>query len=158
LTSYKLCLFAYRRDFLSSKTTAENEEYAGKADVSKFGGKVSDCIKETREEYGRYFGICGSYHHLKACICRICPSYSSGAGMFCSRSKNRKPGKKEGCLCESCELFRKFRFEGDYFCREEEKPEYSEKPGISLNNYKNNSIGNGKTRVCVLEKMECTDK
>ncbi|MFZ2498685.1 DUF2769 domain-containing protein [Methanosarcina sp.] len=37
--------------------------------------------------------------------------------MFCSRGKNREEGKKEGCLCESCELFKKFRIEGDYFCR-----------------------------------------
>jgi hypothetical protein len=158
LTSYKLCLFAYRRDFLGSKITAGNEDNAGKVDVRKLSGKVSDCIKETREEYGRYFGICGSYHHLKACICKICPSYSGGAGMFCSRNKNRKPGKKEGCLCESCELFRKFRFEGDYFCREEEKPEFSKRPGISLNNYKNNSSSIGKTRFCIVEKLENGDK
>jgi hypothetical protein len=73
-------------------------------------------IQQAREDSGRYFGICSSYHHLKACICKFCPSYSGGAGMFCSRGKNQDQEKKEGCLCESCELFKKFRLEGDYFC------------------------------------------
>jgi hypothetical protein len=34
-----------------------------------------DVIQKAREEYGRYFGICGSYHHLKACLCKYCSSY-----------------------------------------------------------------------------------
>jgi hypothetical protein len=52
--------------------------------------------------------------------------------MFCSRGKNREEGKKEGCLCKSCELFKKFRIEGDYFCRKGKKPEFSEKSDIPL--------------------------
>ena len=131
---------------------AGNWDGPKKTDESKLGAEVPDSIRETREEYGRYFGVCASYHHLKACICKICPSYSGENGMFCSKNKNRKLGKREGCLCESCELYRKFRFEGDYFCREEEKPEFSEMPGISLNNFKNNSSRTGETRFCVVEK------
>ena|GEM_PF-410576 len=148
----------YRRNLLDSGIAVGNKDCGEMADSGNFSEKIPDVIKETREEYGRYFGICGSYHHLKACICKICPSYSGGTGMFCSRSKSREQGKKEGCLCESCELFRKFRLEGDYFCRKDEKPEFSEKPSISLNNYKNNSSCTEETRFCVLEKLEYADK
>ncbi|RXA14704.1 DUF2769 domain-containing protein [Methanosarcina sp. MSH10X1] len=83
-------------------------------------------MQQAREEYGRYFGICGSYHHLKACICKSCPSFSGGAGMFCSRSNCPGQDKKQGCLCETCELYRKFRLEGKYFCIKAKKPESSE--------------------------------
>ena len=112
------------RNILGSKITAGNKESVGGG--GKSAEKAPDVIQQAREEYGRYFGICGSYHHLKACICKSCPSYSGGAGMFCSRSKCPPvQGKKEGCLCEACELFRKFRFEGEYFCLQAEKPEFS---------------------------------
>ena len=159
LTSYKLCLFAYRRNFLDSKITAGSSNGAKKADLNKLSENISDSIKEVRKEYGRHFGICASYHHLKACICKTCPSYPGGEGMFCSRSNNRKPGKKEGCFCNSCELFRKFRFEGEYFClcRNGEEPESLENPGIFLNSYKNNSSSAGEPRFCVVEKLEHMD-
>jgi len=129
-----------------------------KEDIVKFTEKMPALIIETRKEYGRYFGICGSYHHLKACICRRCLSYSGGTGMFCSRKNKQEQGKKEGCLCEFCELFKKFRFEGDYFCRKGEKEDLSEKSRTSLNNYKNTSSSNGETRFCVLEKLEYMSK
>ena len=81
------------RNILDSKITAGNKE-----SIEQRGGKSAekapDIIQEAREEYGRYFGICGSYHHLKACICKSCPSYSGGAGMFCSRSKCSGAGEK----------------------------------------------------------------
>ncbi|AYK16007.1 MAG: DUF2769 domain-containing protein [Methanosarcina flavescens] len=109
---------------MDSKLTAENKENVGKS--GKSGKGTLDIIQQAREEYGRYFGICGSYHHLKACICKSCPSYSGGAGMFCSRGKCPGQDKKLGCLCETCELFRKFRLEGKYFCIQSEKPEASE--------------------------------
>ncbi len=32
---------------------------------------------------------------------------------------NMLPEKKAGCLCRGCELYKKFRFEGQYFCRYE---------------------------------------
>jgi hypothetical protein len=117
LTSYKSYLSVHRGVFLSSRLTAGNKEETREKSV----GMVPDIIQQTREEYGRYFGICGSYHCLKACICKNCPSYSGGAGMFCSRGKSLGQGIKEGCLCETCELFRKYRFEGEYFCLQNEK-------------------------------------
>lgn len=142
----------HRRNILGSRLSARNKEDIGKS--GKPGEKISDIIQQTREEYGRYFGICGSYHHLKACICKNCPSYSGGAGMFCSRSKYPGQGKKLGCLCETCELFRKFRFEGEYFCLQNEKSEFSEeKPEISLNNCRKAPECNGKTRFCVVENQ-----
>ena len=122
------------------------------AEAEEFFGETADVIQEARERYGRYFGICSSYHHLKACMCKNCPSYPGGAGIFCARGKSPVQGKKEDCVCETCELFRKFRLEGDYFCRQEEKPGFSEEgPYTLLNSCKNTSTGNGKIRICVLE-------
>lgn len=70
--------------------------------------------------------------------------------MFCSRGKSPEQGKKQGCLCETCELFRKFRLEGEYFCLNvektdlsEEKPEFFIKDGKALE-------ASGETRFCVL--------
>jgi len=114
----------HRRNTLGFKLAAGNKGNIGRC--GKSGEKVSDIIPQAREEYGRYFGICSSYHHLKACICKDCPFYSGGAGMFCSRNKYQGKGKKQGCLCEACELFRKFQLEGEYFCLQAEKPEFSE--------------------------------
>jgi hypothetical protein len=79
-----------------------------------------DHIKDARDEYGRHFGVCGSYHHLKACVCKYCPTYPGGLGMFCSRGKSPIKAKKEDCLCESCELVRKLGLESKYFCRQDE--------------------------------------
>ena len=95
------------------------------AEAEEFFGETADVIQESRERYGRYFGICSSYHHLKACVCKNCPSYPGGAGIFCARGKSPVQGKKEDCVCETCELFRKFRLEGDYFCQPKEKPGFS---------------------------------
>jgi hypothetical protein len=141
----------HRRNILGSKLAAGNKEDIGKCGNS--GEKASDIIPQAKEEYGRYFGICSSYHHLKACICKNCPSYSDGAGMFCSRSKYPGQGEKQGCLCEACELFRKFRLEGEYFCLQAEKPEFSEKKSeFSLKNHKKSPECDGKTRFCVVGK------
>lgn len=130
---------------------AEDRENFGKS--SRCGQETSDLIRQSREEYGRYFGICGSYHHLKACICKNCPSYSGGSGMFCSRSKSPGQGKKKGCLCETCELYRKFRLEGEYFCIKAEKSDVSEeKPEFSPGNSRKTPACSGKTRVCVVEE------
>jgi hypothetical protein len=97
-------------------SSERNEPYQKTGERMLMEENSDSIIQQTREEYGRYFGICSSYHHLKACICKFCPSYSGGAGMFCSRGKNLNQRKKEGCLCEACELFKKFTLEGDYFC------------------------------------------
>jgi len=143
----------HRRNILGSRLAAGNKEDIEESEKS--GEKASDIIQQVREEYGRYFGICGSYHHLKACICKSCPSYSGGAGMFCSRSKSPGQGKKQGCLCETCELFRKFRLEGEYFCLEAEKSESSgEKSEFSLKNCRKASERKGKTGFCVVEKSD----
>ena len=139
---------------MSSKITAGNESVG---EGGKSAAKAPDIIHQAREEYGRYFGICGSYHHLKACICKSCPSYSEGAGMFCSRNKCPVQGKKEGCLCEACELFRKFRLEGEYFCLQAEKPEFSGEMSYASLNSCRNSLDH-ETRVCVLAETERVNK
>lgn len=139
---------------MSSKITAGNESVG---EGEKSAAEAPDIIYQARKEYGRYFGICGSYHHLKACICKSCPSYSDGSGMFCSRNKRPVQGKKEGCLCEACELFRKFRLEGEYFCLQAEKPEFSEKMSYTSLNRCRNSLDH-ETRVCVLAETERVNK
>ncbi|MCQ1536703.1 DUF2769 domain-containing protein [Methanosarcina sp. KYL-1] len=121
-------------------------------ETKEFPGETPDIIREARERYGRYFGICSSYHHLKACLCKSCPSYPGGAGMFCARDKIPGQGKKVGCLCETCELLKKFRLEGDYFCRKEEKAGFSEEgQWTSLNRCIESQECNGETRMCVLK-------
>lgn len=105
---------------MSFRLAVENKEGIGR--MVYFGERTSNTIQDDREGCGKYFGICSSYHHLKACICKNCPSYSGGAGMFCSRGKGPGQGKTQGCLCETCELYRKFRLEGKYFCLHAEKP------------------------------------
>jgi hypothetical protein len=143
----------YRRNILSSRLSAGDEEDIGKSGKSR--EKTSDIIQQFREEFGRYFGICSSYHYLKACICKNCPSYSDGAGMFCSRSKYPGQDKKQGCLCESCELFRKFQLEGEYFCLQNEKPEFSEeKPDVFMKNCRMSPECDGKIRFCVVEESK----
>jgi len=140
---------------LSSRLAAEDVEYIGIS--RKSGEKEFDIIQQTREEYGRYFGICNSYHHLKACICKNCPSYSGGEGMFCSKGKSSGHGKKEGCLCETCELFRKFRIEGEYFCLKAEKPELlkeKEKPEFFLKNFRKTPEYREDIRFCVVEESK----
>lgn len=76
-------------------------------------------IKEARNECGRHFGICGSYHHLKACMCKYCTSYPGGSGMFCSKGKSSRKGEKVDCNCEFCELQKKLGIEGKFFCRQD---------------------------------------
>ncbi|MCO5382412.1 MAG: DUF2769 domain-containing protein [Methanosarcina barkeri] len=66
-------------------------------------------------------------------------------------------GEKEGCLCEACELFRKFRLEGEYFCLQAEKPEFSEKMSYTSLNRCRNSLDH-ETRVCVLAETERVNK
>ncbi len=82
---------------------------------------LEDSPGKIPENHGKYFGVCFSYHNSKACICGSCPSYPGKGNMFCARGKSRLTGemlpeKKSGCLCRNCELFKKFRFEGQYFC------------------------------------------
>ncbi|AKB18542.1 MULTISPECIES: DUF2769 domain-containing protein [unclassified Methanosarcina] len=112
---------------------------------------MPDITLKSREIYGKYFGICSSYHHLKACVCKNCLSYSGGTGMFCARGKSEVEGNKEGCLCETCELFKKFRLEGDYFCQPKEKMEVFERTHPPLNICTNFQTSAGTIKVCVLD-------
>ncbi|AGB48303.1 Protein of unknown function (DUF2769) [Methanomethylovorans hollandica DSM 15978] len=76
----------------------------------------SELTDSNRATYGRYFGICTSYHHSKGCLCIKCPSYQEKGMMFCARKNQQTPSLKAGCLCLSCHTYEKFRLEGDYFC------------------------------------------
>lgn len=72
--------------------------------------------------------------------------------MFCARGAVEAEGKKEDCLCETCELFKKFRLEGDYFCQLKEKKDISERDRIPPNVCTDFQTSAGKIRVCVLDK------
>ncbi|AKB36964.1 hypothetical protein MSSAC_2374 [Methanosarcina siciliae C2J] len=72
--------------------------------------------------------------------------------MFCSRGNSEKVRKKEGCLCETCALSKKFRLEGEYFCRPGESMEVFEGPSFPLNICTNFHTSAGKIRVCVLDE------
>lgn len=71
----------------------------------------------SQEIYGRYFGICVSYHHSKGCLCHKCPSYAQEGMMFCARKIQDKCNiLKIGCLCTECYNYKQFRLTGHYFC------------------------------------------
>lgn len=128
------------------------EEDGEKAEAEEeFSWDMPGISLKARKVYGRYFGICSSYHHLKACVCKTCPSYPGGTGMFCARGNSEEARKKEGCLCETCELFKKFRLEGEYFCQPRERVEVFEGPRISPNICTNFHTSAGTIRVCVLD-------
>jgi hypothetical protein len=154
LTSYKLILF-YRGSFLNSETSVKNIENTEKAETEEFSGDTRDIVLRARKEYGRYFGVCSSYHHLKACLCKYCSAYPGGTGMFCTRGGAVvREGNKENCLCETCELFKKFRFEGDYFCQVKEKGEVFERKYIPPNTRTYFQTSAGTIRVCILDNKK----
>lgn len=94
---------------------------------------------DSDQKYGKYFGICASFHHSKACLCPTCtlrPDF--GNIMYCA--KGRCPtygsGHENGeigaigfdeadkednteCLCKSCAVYKQFAMEGSSFCRTE---------------------------------------
>lgn len=80
--------------------------------------------------------------------------------MFCS-GKKLAHVKKEGCLCEECEVFRKFGLDGVYFCQQTEKSESpeegSELPTRDSDNFSINwrhaAPHLEKTRFCVLNEL-----
>ncbi|WP_370574434.1 DUF2769 domain-containing protein [Methanomethylovorans sp.] len=78
--------------------------------------ETSGLTDRNRELYGRYFGICTSYHHSKGCFCTKCPSYPGKGMMFCARKNQHKTLLKAGCLCLDCHTHETFRLDGDYFC------------------------------------------
>lgn len=72
---------------------------------------------EERMSGGKYFGVCPSFHHSKACNCKRCPSYPGDGYMFCERGNDRPLPEIKECLCRECYVYRQFGFEGDFFCR-----------------------------------------
>ena len=128
----------------------ENTETA-----EKFSWNRHNVVLRAREEYGRYFGICGSYHHLKACLCKYCSAYPGGTGMFCARGGVvTEDEKKEECLCETCELFKKFRLEGSCFCQIKKKEDTPEKIPAHPDICTDFQTSAGTIRVCVLGEQK----
>jgi hypothetical protein len=71
--------------------------------------------------------------------------------MFCARGGIViVEEKKEGCLCETCELFRKYRFEGDFFCQFKKKEDTPEKIPVHPDICTDFQTSAGTIRVCVL--------
>jgi len=147
----------HRGNVLDSLISAEYIKNAGAAEAEEVSGH--DVIQRTREEYGRYFGICGSYHHLKACLCKYCSSCPGGTGMFCARGAVvRGEEKIDDCLCETCELFKKFRFEGDHFCRLKEKHVAPDRRRVHPDICTDFQTSAGTIRVCVLGEQNMHSK
>lgn len=78
--------------------------------------------------------------------------------MFCARGNGEEVRKKEGCLCETCELFKKFRLEGEYFCQPKENIEAFESLRTAPNICTNFRTSAGTVRVCVLDKRDIRSK
>jgi len=97
----------------------------------------SEESEECGRKFGKYFGICASFHHSKACLCQACalkPEY--GIFMYCAKGScptygsgeettgaigfdaiNQNGNENEKCLCESCAVYKQFAMEGTDFCR-----------------------------------------
>lgn len=74
--------------------------------------------------------------------------------MFCARGGAVKAeGKKEGCLCETCELFKKFQLEGEYFCQLGEK-EIFERKHVHPDICEDFQTSAGTIRVCVMGEQK----
>lgn len=89
--------------------------------------------------FGKYFGVCASFHHSKACLCPGCalrPTH--GIVMYCAKGPCETYGSYEThsesgvigsialgredednaeCLCENCAVHKQFAMEGGGFCR-----------------------------------------
>ncbi len=95
-------------------------------------------IMESEQKYGRYFGVCASFHHSKACLCPTCALRPElGNIMYCAKgscptygsgNENGEIGtigfekiEKENtvCLCRGCAVYKQFGMEGCDFCRTE---------------------------------------
>lgn len=66
--------------------------------------------------------------------------------------------KKEDCLCETCELFKKFRLEGDHFCQLIEKGELLGRKHVHPNICTDFQTSEGTIRVCVLGEQNMHSK
>ena len=94
--------------------------------------RISSVI-QTEHKFGKYFGVCASFHHSKACLCLTCalkPAY--GSIMYCSKGScptYETGGAKIGtieeseneenttCLCSKCAVYKQFAMEGLDFCK-----------------------------------------
>ncbi|WNY28655.1 hypothetical protein MmiEs2_08550 [Methanimicrococcus stummii] len=96
---------------------------------------------EREQKFGKYFGVCASFHHSKACLCPTCalrPDF--GNIMYCAKGscptygsgdENGEVGtivdaeKEENtiCLCEKCAVYKQFSMEGSDFCVNDNKTE-----------------------------------
>ena len=92
---------------------------------------------QSEQKFGRYFGVCASFHHSKACLCQACalkpevgifmycakgscPTYGSGeetTGAIGFDSIDRNDNENEKCLCKSCAVYKQFAMESTDFCR-----------------------------------------
>ncbi|MPN09209.1 hypothetical protein SDC9_156498 [bioreactor metagenome] len=71
--------------------------------------------------------------------------------MFCARgSVITGDEKKEECLCETCELFKKFRLEDSCFCQVKKKENTPEKIPAHPDICTDFQTSAGTIRVCVL--------
>lgn len=90
---------------------------------------------ESEQKFGKYFGVCASFHHSKACLCPACalqPDY--GNIMYCAKGScpTYGSGNENGdvgtinihgkenndvCLCKDCAVYKQFAMEGLNFCR-----------------------------------------
>ena len=97
--------------------------------------ETESVVEETGQKLGKYFGICASFHHSKACLCQACslkPEF--GIFMYCAKGSCPTYGsgeentgavgfdvldrnENEKCLCESCAVYKQFAMEGTDFCR-----------------------------------------
>ncbi|MCL2142504.1 MAG: hypothetical protein FWH46_06535 [Methanimicrococcus sp.] len=100
---------------------------------SESSQKRSSSVIETEQPFGKYFGVCASFHHSKACRCLACalkPAY--GILMYCAKgscptygSGEEKIGTIEEteneentiCLCSKCAVYKQFAMEGLDFCK-----------------------------------------
>ncbi|WNY24939.1 DUF2769 domain-containing protein [Methanolapillus millepedarum] len=85
------------------------------------------------EKFGRYFGVCASFHHSKVCLCPVCSLRPPiGIIMYCAKGKCPTYGSGEennktigidnnetndSCLCPGCAVYKQFAMEGADFCR-----------------------------------------
>ncbi|WNY22856.1 hypothetical protein MmiHf6_01410 [Methanimicrococcus hongohii] len=95
---------------------------------------------EQEQKFGKYFGVCASFHHSKACLCPTCslrPNY--GNIMYCAKGSCPTYGsgdengalgtiveaedfenEKEDntvCICGKCAVYKQFAMVGEEFCR-----------------------------------------
>ena len=97
---------------------------------------------ESEQKYGKYFGVCASFHHSKACLCTFCPqkptygnmmycakgscpTYGSGnengdiGTIYAGEEENKSEIGSEYCSCPKCAVYKQFAMEGLKFCKPE---------------------------------------